>query len=67
MPRGGARPGAGRPKGSTKGRTTNPTLSVRFPRFELSEMDRLADQAGITRTEWLIRVVRNQLQQTRRR
>jgi len=68
MPRGGPREGAGRPVGSTKPKkASNPTLSVRFPAFELEEIDRLAERQGITRTEWILRVVRNQLQQTRSR
>lgn len=65
--KGGKRPGAGRPPGSKRGRSTNPTLTMRFPAFELSEIDRLAEESGITRHDWLLRVVRNQLQATRTR
>jgi len=68
MSRGGAREGAGRPVGSTTGRkASNPTLSMRFPRFELEQIDRLAERLGITRTEWLLRLVRERLQETRPR
>ncbi len=68
MSRGGAREGAGRPVGSTKAKkASNPSLSVRFPRFELEEIDRLAERMGVTRTEWILRLVRERLQQTRPR
>ena len=47
-------------------RTAN-HISLRIPPLELAEIDRLADRQGVTRTDWILRVIRNQLQTTRRR
>jgi len=68
MPRGGARAGAGRPKGSATGRKPDPNhVTVRYPPGVIPEVDRLAEAQGITRSEWLIRVATSQLQAFRPR
>ena len=45
--RGGARPGAGRPKGTTKGRTRiYKKINLSFLEEDYEEMKRLADESG---------------------
>jgi len=63
MPRGGVRPGAGRPTGS-KGRNRKPSgqLNMRWPPDVLAEVERLAERQGITRSEWVLRTVMRELQ-----
>ena len=55
-PRGGQRPGAGRPQ-------TNPTtrVSLRLPHALLAAIREAALREGITSTEWLRRVARRAL------
>lgn len=68
MPRGGVRPRAGRPQGSkSSNRKPSGQVNMRWPPEVLNEVDRLAENAGITRTEWVLRVVKERLQAFRPR
>lgn len=68
MPRGGLRVGAGRPEGSkSSNRKGSGQVNMRWPSDVLTEVDRLAEHAGVTRTEWVLRVVKERLQRFRPR
>ncbi len=70
MPRGGKRPGAGRPPGSVsgpRGPQRSGQINMRWPTDVLVEIDRLASRQGITRTEWVLKTVTRELQKFRPR
>ncbi|MBR2692848.1 MAG: hypothetical protein IKE69_01415 [Thermoguttaceae bacterium] len=59
--RGGARPGAGRPRGSKKyenGRKNAATLCYYVPDEIKSMLAEKAERAGVTQTEFLCRLIR---------
>lgn len=70
MTRGGKRPGAGRPKGSTsRSQVHRPSgqINMRWPPEIIEEVNRLAERQGMTRTEWVLKTVTRELQKFRPR
>jgi len=59
MPRGGARPGAGRPPGKGTGRTTT-TLSLRLPVDIVEKVHAKAIAAGVSVSTYLLPLFANQ-------
>jgi len=62
--RGGTRPGAGRPKSGT---SSTLVLSIRIPRSELVDVERLAKRSNLSRQDWVMREIRRALQKSRPR
>lgn len=70
MTRGGVREGAGRPVGSkTKKELRKPSgqVNMRFAPELLVEIDRIADNQGISRTAWIVKTCRREIQKFRPR